>query len=245
MAKGFVVVLVLLLALGLWFHGAAEELTFAGEADALKWAEYINSNLPRKVNDPAAQYWTVGAKSGTIVMQRAPSPSKPNYILPVTALDKTSGKYSLGPEGKADGGITFVLAPGCHTGFRCRIIVPGKLVASLGAGYFNAEKPLEHPAFYVDLYEGRDPVLAKDHVPVQSDNPKLTASPVALRISRKGKMAEFSYDHDVDGNFTVLHQLEVGAEAAAMFGIDGFEDRHSADEYLIQKVVIKGVTRNE
>jgi len=78
----------MLLALGLWFHGAAEELTFAGEADALKWAEYINSNLARKVNDPASEYWTIGANGSAITMQRVPKLVKPNYILTASALNE-------------------------------------------------------------------------------------------------------------------------------------------------------------
>lgn len=148
-------------------------------------------------------------------------------------------------EAKGDSEISFVLAPGCSLGFRCRMVARGRLVASLGVGYFSTEKPLDQPAFYADLYEERGPVVCKEQVPIQTDNPKLVASPVALRITRKGAVAELSCDHDLDGNFTVVHELEVGAEAPVMFGIDAFEDKQNSEEFLMHKITIERLTRNE
>jgi len=243
------VVLALSLLVAFCSQALAEDLTFSGKKGAAKWADYLNSNLARKVNDPKAQYWEVKPKGNAIMMKRFPEAKKPGRVMILTAPAPKPGNYTIGPGAKGDGEITFILAPGSHTGFRCRITVPQVSIVSLGAGYLDMKSPLEKPVFYVKAAGQDKPVLSKDPLPVKPDDKYVIASPVGLRITRKGGTVTFSYapsyDPEKETKFITLHKTDIGADAPAFFGIDDFENPATIEEYLLQKITIKGLVKNK
>ncbi len=238
MRQTSIALMALILAIGLVLCTAAtaQELTFSGKNGAEEWAKYLNSFLPRKVNDDKAEYWTVEARAELIAMQRMESAAQKNRVMMVSAMD---GEHSLGGDGTGDGEITFVLAAGCPTGFRCRITVPQVSITGLGAGYIGAKQPSEKAVFYI-ARQG-EPVLSADLVRVKAEDKGKIASSVALRITRTGGTVTFSYDAENDGTFTTLHTMDIGAGSKAFFGIDDLENVDSRETYLIQKISLKGV----